>query len=288
MNKTKRNSKRIRKTVSKKQTFPQENSSQVRVLNDSTPSEIVTFSQRSPIQNIKEWLTDNKIFFETIAATMLTFMAVILSFAQLAITQEQTAYLEQQIIIEREQALPQFVVISKTFPGEGTNQHEDDKIFMYNQGNTALNITTKVAVFFNIDYLNGPEQKDILVPVDGYYWWHVMSGESTGLVVTIENPKNHLKRSIIEDELSKLAAANNVIINLNIKRYVQITYRDIFDELHTKYYLVVPFSGGELVQVDDGEKLFVQHQEGFSNGKMFDIDANSALDLFNLVTKDSQ
>jgi hypothetical protein len=62
---------------------------------------------------MKEWLTNNKIYFDTIAATLLSIMAVIISVVQLDIANKQTELAEIQTKIaqsqlEREERLAKF------------------------------------------------------------------------------------------------------------------------------------------------------------------------------------
>jgi hypothetical protein len=54
------------------------------------------------VEKIKEWLTNNKIFFESIAATLLSLMAILVSFLQWQISDKEYKILERKEGIYRE------------------------------------------------------------------------------------------------------------------------------------------------------------------------------------------
>lgn len=125
-------------------------------------------------ERLRNFLDKNKIYFETLTATTLTLMAIVVAVAQLLVTNKQTAYLEQQTIIGRSQALPHFVVTAKQYMNEDNTLAVSDKILIYNQGNLAYNITTQTAVFFELSYLKETDIRNQRIPVSGYY---TVSGE---------------------------------------------------------------------------------------------------------------
>jgi hypothetical protein len=242
---------------------------------NSTPNQTLT-------EKLRKKLTHNKIFFETLAATALTLMAVVLSLGQLRVTQEQTTYLELQTTIQRAQASPQFVVVLKQVLNEVTGYASEDKLFIYNQGNIARKIEANTAVFFKLSYVNKANFQEKLVPITGYFWITAYSGDATGLVLTIQGSENILKRREIQDVLDSLADANNVIINLEVQRYVKLTYRDIFNEVHTEYYFVPATGGSELISVEKGKTLFEDYINASVKGTALDLDKMEAQDLYNL------
>jgi hypothetical protein len=231
------------------------------------------------VEDVRAWLTVNKIFFETVAATFLTFMAVILSYNQWRVAQDQTTYLEQQTRIEREQASPQFSITTK----QDANSPNYDRIFVYNHGNIALNIITRTAVFFDLTYMgkNG-SQKQLSVPIHGYYRLTIPSETAIGQVMIIESVAGIAKWGAIEKELDQLAAADGAFIDLSVKRYLELSYRDIFNETHVKYYNVIPFIGGDLLEPEMGTGIFDKFRQGGPEGIFFSIDEVSAQDLYNL------
>lgn len=234
----------------------------------------------SKIEKTRNFLNKNKIFFETVTASTLTVMAIIVAVAQLVVTSEQTAYLEQQTIIGRSQALPHFVISAKQFMNEDNTFAVGDKILVYNQGNIAYNIIVQTAVFFEFSYLYKTQTQDLSIPVSGYYTVQLISGDATGLVLTIESPNNNSKRMKIQDDLRDLAKANDKSILLDVKRYIKLSYRDIFNELHTEYYYIPLIFGSTLMDKIEGESIFAGYNE--KRGSMHDLDTMTAVDLYNL------
>ncbi|KAF0106521.1 MAG: hypothetical protein FD146_2529 [Anaerolineaceae bacterium] len=234
------------------------------------------------IKKSRFFLAENKIFFETIAAFSLTLMAVIISWVQLGIAQKQIDLLELQTQIERQQASPQFVVIARQYWNDEKTFAADDKILIYNQGNIAYNIDVDTAVFFKLTYISQAEYKEVLVPINGYYTIHLRTGDATGLVMTLESDSNNLKRWQIQDELGELAKNNGVTINLEVQRYLKLTYRDTFDVEHTQYYFVPLIYGGDLLETAEGEEVFSKKFGIGTEAKYYDLYEVTAQELFNL------
>ena len=225
--------------------------------------------QMSKTEKLRSFLNKNRIFFETIAATTLTIMAIVVAVAQLITTNEQTAYLEQQTIIERSQALPRFTVQVKQFMNEEGTFAEDEKIMVYNHGNIAYNIKVDAVIFFELTYSENNKSRNLRIPISGYYAANIYTGDSTGLIVSSYDAKNHYKRFNLQNQLYDLEETTGRTISIDVKRYVKISYTDIFEVDHVEYYFVPIIYGGELLETAEGEKIFNEYDSEM--GKMLDI-----------------
>lgn len=233
------------------------------------------------MKKLRDFISENKIFFETITATALTLMAVILSWGQLKVTQEQTKYLEQQTIIERAQALPQFVIVLEIKLFENTFEFAD-KIYIYNKGNIANSIEVEDATFLELQRKDETGTKNVLVPVNNYYFSTEYSGEVTDLIVTLNSGLNLSRGGVFDTDLKLLANENNFVVKIDdMKRYVKITYRDIFNEKHIGYYYVRMVHGGELLDVSEGSAIFENYNKARTAGKILDFNTLTAQDLYN-------
>jgi len=238
---------------------------------------------KSNTERARDFLTANKVFFETIAATTLTIMAIVLAWSQLKVAQEQTAYLEQQIIIERAQALPQFVVIPSQFYNQEKERFTGEKLEIYNQGNIAKSISVETIAYLNINYYLQSKNGSIRVPLLGPYIYQY-TGDGKGLVLTATSPNLDLVISELRDQLRKLNGNDDYIYLDDIEQFVKITYQDILGVTHDEYYSFASFSyGAKLMNATEGEAIFLEYDAAYRNQQVFDIDSINVQDIENLI-----
>lgn len=99
------------------------------------------------IGRMRSFLEQNKLFFETVAATLLSLMALIVSIAQIVIAVKQTNLTEIQAIVAREQVLPQLVVSTKLILDEATNKFQDENTYVYNKEELSENSEVGASYF---------------------------------------------------------------------------------------------------------------------------------------------
>jgi hypothetical protein len=237
------------------------------------------------VESWHEWLGKNKIFFETVAATLLSLMAIIISVAQIILGVKQTTLTQVQTEVARQQALPQFVVNwSQTFDTK-EQKYTGESINITNQGGIVHDFDSDEAVFFDVVYLpKGGTMKKVEVPVDGYYNAGFHTGQGTGQILRIEGIGNAAKRQQLEDELRQLASSNNAIANMDVRRYVRLTYQDIFGTKHKKFYFVPVIHGSRILDQTEGESIFSQYEKARKELITVYFDSLDSKKLFSLVT----
>lgn len=87
---------------------------------------------------MKEWLTNNKIYFETAAATALAAMAVLVSFTQLLVGAKQNQLVEAQLVLARQAASPNIHAAVTQIRNPETNHFDEEELRIYNLGAPAL------------------------------------------------------------------------------------------------------------------------------------------------------
>ena len=234
------------------------------------------------VEKVREWLTINKVFFETVAATFLTIMAIILAWGQLKVAQKQTEYLERQTIIQNAQASPQFVVELDYVRDAATNFSAGDRISIYNQGILAREVKVDTVVLIKLVTVKNSEMPEKIIPLTGYFWI-TSCCNNTGLIATIEGTNNFAKWVSIEQSFREITDQNNVIINVSLQRYVRITYRDIFDTYHADHYFVPGTGSPDLLNTPEGEAIFEQYDIRNVVDTALDLDKMTAQDLYNLA-----
>jgi hypothetical protein len=221
---------------------------------------------------IRDWLNLNKVFFETLAATTLTIMAVTLARSQLKVAREQTEYLQQQIFIQRAQTMPQIIVTQEGV--DSMTEMAEEKIFIYNQGNIARDIDVMsrcTLVIFTTDGLRKT------IPIADYYGEPEFTQNSTGLLATINNEKMFAKVVEIENEIRHLSWKDNGIRDFGISRNIMVYYTDIFGGSHREFFYINPVFGAQL----SDESVERDYFDGF--GSMPNFTSITVDDILNYI-----
>ncbi|SRR6266496_93895 len=244
--------------------------------NDIKVSFFVTIKERllSFVGKIRDWLNLNKVFFETVAATALTVMALVLAKSQNDVAKEQTKYLQQQTTIEHAQAMPQIIVVQEG--ADSMTEVAKEKIFIYNQGNIARDIDVMSRCTLAIFTTDGLEK---YIPITDYYGEPEFTQNSTGLLATINNEKMLAKVVEIENEIRHLSWKDNGISDLVISRNIMVYYTDIFGGSHREFYYINPVFGAQL----RGDSVEKDYFDGLD--WMPDFTSITVNDILNYINK---
>lgn len=198
----------------------------------------------------KNWLNNNKIYFETIMTLSLTIMSILISFVSLSFQQKSNELQEKQALIEAQLNMPVFNV-SQTFYNEeyvidGVSYPAGIEVNIINNGGNISN-----------GYLDADAKIEILV--------HDKEYNSKGFVV-IENIQRYMRgysyydaktksftikkdfdmrnielRSFLYDQLHN--DYENYSFTILMTDYINIQYNDFQNQFHNEWY---ELSGGEL------------------------------------------
>jgi len=217
---------------------------------------------------MRRYLDRNKVFFETVAASLLSLMAIIVSVVQIGLAIKQNKLTQMQTEIARTQALPQFVVSLKQIYDPTAEKYTEDQIVATSQGGLVQELDCNFAVFIDTSYFvhAAPRQKQL--PLDGYYNSIFLTGEGSGKVVTLKGINNDERFSQLTSQIRELAQAKGVMCNVELKRYIRLRYRDVFGEKHVKYYYVPPIFGGSVLDENEGKSIFDRYEQGFTDSSM--------------------
>jgi hypothetical protein len=98
---------------------------------------------------LKRFLRKNKIVFETLAAVLLSFMALLVSVMQLVVGTSQTRLLGLQTEIARVQAIPQFVAAINPIWDPKVEKFTAEELVVINRGALAREAEVGEAVFLD-------------------------------------------------------------------------------------------------------------------------------------------
>ncbi|MCE7044656.1 hypothetical protein [Dyadobacter sp. CY312] len=177
------------------------------------------------VNKVRNFLSENKIFFEVIVASLLSFMAVYVSIQANIIAQNQTE-------IMKEENLPQLEIRMTQEYNEEIKLYDNKAWLFFNRGGRLSDFDTKEYSF--LKFIHRPDYDTLLIPLHNYIDMRgVLTGDSEGLVYQVENNHQGKKEVEIRDSLSSFGF-------YNIEVYVAVSYSDIFDDNHVEYFQISP------------------------------------------------
>ena len=176
----------------------------------------------------RKCLEDNKIFFEVIVASLLSFMAIYVSFQANKIAEIQTK-------IMQEEDLPQLEIRINQEYNEQLELYDNVVWKIINQGGRLSDFDTEAYSFYKFFY--HPDYDTLQIPLYSYLNMRgFLTGESEGLIYQIDNNHHGVKEIELRDSLSDFGF-------YQIETYMTIFYKDIFNENHEEYFIISPRIG---------------------------------------------
>jgi hypothetical protein len=237
-------------------------------------------------QSFKSFLNSNKIYFETIAATLLSFMAVIIAGVQIAIGFQQSDLIELQTEAEKQQSLPQFLVV-RNFDSEYELVPPEDKLEIYNYGNVAHNVNLTTMSFIKVVYItSGKSVKQLSrdFAILNYYNTTFHTNTYSGLIFWRVGYGNFAKSIELDKELNTQLPTIDWV-DVSIETYVRISYQDVFAEQRVDYYKVDGAGVGQKISIEEGIKIYTAYENAENTGAALDYDQLTSDDLFQAISE---
>ena len=206
----------------------------------------------------RELLIRNKVLFETVAASLLSVMAIIVSIVQTRTSSQQTEIFALQTRIIEAQALPQFEVAIHQKRNDVTEKFDDNLLVVKNNGGAVHNFYEDSAYFFCISAeIPGVGFREIKVPIGGYFISSAVSSAGTGDLVTTFGFHNNASFINLYHQTRQAATAKKwPHVLINEQTVVHLRYRDLLDRQHEDYYDVSHVGAGMRMLDLDGKLLF--------------------------------
>lgn len=174
---------------------------------------------------MRKVLNDNKIFFDVIVASLLSFMAVYVSIQSNRIAEIQTR-------IMHEENLPQLEIRMNQEYNEQIRLYDNDVWLFFNHGGRLSDFETREYSFYKFTYF--PDHDTLMIPLYSYLNMRgILTGESEGLVYQVDNNHHGIKEKELRDSLSNHGYCE-------IETYVAVTYTDIFNDTREEYFQISP------------------------------------------------
>ena len=201
---------------------------------------------------MRKWFDENKIWFETVTAVLLSIASIIVSVNSVIEMKRQTRIIELEM-------LPKFT-ISAHLEKSGRNGdiYDDENVYVTNNGGYFREFKIEYVTVLNINNFSfstlKEKNKDIILI--NYYSGTAYNAGSIIAPVSIKGYENNLKFNNLLNEYRQRLSEEDIYGKLWINRYVKITYQDFLEKKHTEYYKVELIYGSSLINKVIGEKVF--------------------------------
>lgn len=214
----------------------------------------------SKFDNFRTFLTNNKIIFETIATTLLSVMAIIVSFAQTILNYNYNKLVSLQTHIAEAQALPQFEIAMRNQLNEKTGKIEDSQLIISNRGGAVHDFDANSAYFLIITALTekpDSEQIKIEFPVDGYLNAQFIHAAGSGeLVKMVGHGSTQMASELNRGVLAEGQARKWPYAYMSDLLYIRLNYHDLLNRAHKDCFYVDPVTGGTKIDDATGQEMF--------------------------------
>ncbi|WP_146164669.1 MULTISPECIES: hypothetical protein [Halomonas] len=217
---------------------------------------------------MKEFLTKYKIFFETIASSMIAIMAVVVSIVALNISSKANQIAASSLDISRLALLPK---VSAEFRFDSAeNGKRSETLVISNSGDVMYDFHSYPFAFLRLNELKlvTPENsgkpvflQSVVVPILNYF---PVSSYITDVNKGIFSEQHIIDTNRLDPILSQFSQGyneENKSIGGAIQRYLFVSYVDQFGETHEQYMRFEPFGTSVPLAKEEGEKLLALHQE---------------------------
>lgn len=195
---------------------------------------------------IRDFLQRNQIYFEIFSSILLSIMALIVSVNSCQIS-------KQQLANEERLNMPRIKISHEQLSSKEANDSE--KIIIENVGGHAYNYNIEKRVFLSCKYfpLNGDNSKQICLPIQDILDTSFPTNNYTGVIesyYTICTVKYF-------NELYNQARDIKGFLDLQLLKYISISYFDFKDELHEELFIIDGVYQGRKIEKNDKiSKLF--------------------------------
>ncbi|MFC3024392.1 hypothetical protein ACFODT_11210 [Vibrio zhugei] len=234
---------------------------------------------------MKDFLTEYKIYFETIASSTIAIMAVIVSIVALNISSKANQIAESSLNISRLPLLPK---ISAGFSfDDAENGKRSETLVISNSGDVMYDFHSYPFAFLRLNELKLVTAENsrkplflqsVIVPIVNYFPLSSYINDVNKGIFSKQYISDTKKLDPILSQFSQEYNEDSKSIGGAIQRYLFVSYVDQFGETHEKYMRFE--SSGTSVPLDkkEGEKLLAQHQQAKkSDGFVLDYE-NTTLD----------
>ncbi len=201
--------------------------------------------------SFKNWLNNNKIYFETIMTLSLTMMGVLISIVSLSFQQKSNELQEKQALVEAQLNMPVFNISESYYEEhiiDGISYPAGSEVNIINNGgnisNGYLNADGKIEIIVHDEEYN--DKGTIVIEnlqryLKGYSYYDAKTKSFT-IKKSVDFGNLRLRYFLNEQLHNEYESYNFTIL---ITDYINIQYNDFQNQFHNEWY---ELNGGELLK----------------------------------------
>jgi hypothetical protein len=205
---------------------------------------------------MRKWLEQNKIIFDTLAATLLSLMAIIVSCAQTCSSNRQAELQDTQTQLAEAQAVPQFTMSLSHRLNQETGKYSDEDLVIANRGGFASEFRARAVTYLAMTIMRAGATKPIELPITGFFAASFVAPDGTGDMVTMKGINNNERMGQLDLTLRHFKEERDEMMLIDAKIIVELTYKDVRGRAHEDYFEVSSISGGRKLPQDIGRAVF--------------------------------
>ena len=236
---------------------------------------------------MKEWLTSNKVFFETlgvilpsILAVALAYQSYLLSNSALKVSEETKKEAKKQNNITEKLNRP---FVNALFVPQLDDNFKliGSRHDVINNGELIRDITIETYEYLVLECAEvNVGIKDLIYPIRNYVEYSYLTGDTKGVIAKIaSNKKFDILMKLYDDTIKMKLKDKSIFPNLNI--LLHLNYETKFGESDEKYFILNPNGATEKISKKAANKIIKyikQKEESFSIPYLSDINKT---DLYN-------
>jgi len=217
---------------------------------------------KNKVNIIRSWLNNNKIFFETIVALLLAVMAITLTIMSINVSEKanEIAFYETEITKMENQPIFRFMLDSNFIYLDNDIVPAKEQLIVSNIGKALKEIDCRSIIFLKITYWKNESLPEYaLIPINDYYFTEFHTTNLTGELIYFQShlyynreTGNRLEIHKANNNFSEFAIKQNDNSgSIEILRFINVEYIDIFNNFHEEIYFVHPIYGSHKLNEEE-------------------------------------
>ena len=203
--------------------------------------------------------------------------AIIVGVCGLLVSCQANEIMDAQLKLALAESAPQLNVKVQQSSYEEPGFYDTREILISNEDGYLCNSDAKVKAFAHIQASNG---FNALLPVEGVWFAHALTGNTKGLVETIWSPRNWSKTQAAFDEVSE--RFSDVTVYIELKTYLAFSYQDLQGNDQVRHYRINNVGAATAISFEEYDEA-TRGDDRMLTNEVWDIDIDSSEEIAEML-----
>lgn len=223
---------------------------------------------------IKQFLENNRIYFETLVPAALSLSAVLVSCAAYNVSTTQTEIAQVAVA-------PNFYVSESYLYDDVRKIAYETVLEIFNEGAFLTSYDETVRSFIELEFRVKQEQKKVYVPLIGYYGNFFKEIQTTGKITEARGDNNNEIYGELYSGISDYEFANkNGSVFVQLKHYIRLSYKNQLGQEGVEYFVGEERSTAEVV-----DNKLRQWAEEITHGEMYRLNEITVQNIEKIISE---